>query len=600
MIFNFRSPRDWAFLGVASAAIFFNFIYEAPAQTQSGAWRLVERSGESSGVTFRGTLPPICRQKFATSDAVISCLLSPNSKWNFGYYTSNVGQDGIHNSKVADQQKFERFVQDGIYPSVSLSSGNLYRFRNLKVIIQNSQGGNLSFSTTGSNGNVSVTDVSKVFLSELKTGSSGSSCSNSSGCKSILFGADPILNHIFLFGLEFLPNEQPDPEQPEEDACEDTSLTLAMSAAELSEKKPTPGTEFENSGCLYVWERPRNTPEAYASACLTPIGGETLCFAKGLKRLDPPAPKAYEEITKENPLLVKVGSTAAEQKALKAPEKAKDLIGWGGAFGAIVPLASQLPVVGTVVQAASQVSPDAWSAWLGSFNEGLVKFELDYKKEDSDQDYYHPGNHTEGGSNLGAFDRDWGKTEYDPNKAWNWNTKPATEIEDTGKLAVIEQPNGAGSGGSGTYVTNINNSNSTTINYPPGVTAPGGNPSAPPDSSVPSDPGNGQPGDEEGEGDYPKGTRFYEPKYPDGLKGVWGDFKEDIMQKSGMNEFFQAFQMPQNVATADLCFNFNFDMGSIINLGEQGFCISENIILIVKALLIISAFLYARRLVFGG
>ncbi|APY15760.1 hypothetical protein BKD02_15955 [Brucella sp. 09RB8910] len=407
--------------------------------------------------------------------------------------------------------------------------------------------------------------------------------------------------------MAFFPSEPVEerPDEPEDNECVDKSLTLALSAAEKNEKNPTVGQEFDFSGCTYQWEKPRSTPDTYTSACLTPIGGETLCFAKGIRLLSPPAPAAYEEVTLENPLVVKIGDTAAEQKALKAPETAKELIGWGGTFGTLIPLASQLPVVGNLVQAASQVSPELWSAWLNSFDEGLVKFELDYKKEQSPQDYYHPGNHTEGGAYLGAFDRDWGKTEYDADKAWNWNKTPATEVEDTGKLAVIEQPNGPASGGGDTYITNItNHHNNTTINYPPGVTPPGGNPSAPPDSSVPSDGKDGEdgetPGDPEGEGEYESGNRFYTPKYPDGLAGVWNGFKDEIMQTSGIGEFLNAFKMPTNVATSDLCFDFDFDMGKTIDLGKQGFCISENIILIVKALLIISAFIVARRLVFGG
>ena len=613
MIFNIRKPSNWLFLGVASAAIFFNFIHEAPAQEATGAWKFVGYTSSNSQFTRTYKAPPVCRSYFDTLESAVACLRNNNS-WPMGWYTQNIGLNGAYNSYKSQFPNLRETLTNIGNPVGGNSTGYTFdksggtrpNFINNYQINLTNNGLNLILKDEDDK---PIYDQNRIYLANLKSGRSGSSCiglgNSAPDCSRIANTSTNYIlpgNNSFPLAIQFFPNEIPkeEPDEGEDNVCEDTSLTLAMSAEEKAAKNPIPDQEFENSGCLYKWEKPRNTPENFASACLTPIGGETLCFAKGIRRLDPPAPKAYEEITPENPLTVMIGSTAAEQKTMKSPEIAKDLIGWGGTFQKLIPVAAQFSTVGTLVQAASNVSPESWSAWLNSFDEGLVKFELDYKKEQSDQDYYHPGNHTENGNDLGAFDRDWGKTEYDPDKAWNWNNKPAVEIEDTGKLAVIEQPDGPGSGGSGTYVTNINNSNSTTINYPPGVSSPGGNPTPPPDSSAPSQPGDGNPGDEEGEGEYPTGTRFYEPKYPDGLGGVWGDFKDDVMQKSGMNEFFDAFKMPTGVATSDLCFNFDFKMGNIIDLGEQGFCISENIILIVKALLIISAFLMARRLVFGG
>ncbi|ASV83219.1 hypothetical protein CES85_3998 [Ochrobactrum quorumnocens] len=599
MFFVSRTP-PWGLFWVALAAIFFVYVQPVVAQS-AGSWRVVDFRFSDTGTIKHVMPPPVCRSSFATAAAAVSCL--SGKRWKAGYYTSRVGHTDVINSEFNISALTEGFS--------ACSSTQL-----ISSVLSASDAASTSGATSlyslscnlylwGSSKLDEFVDVAGaryykkyILTMNLPSGRSGSVCSGSqcSNAPTVSYG-----NYISRVGVAFFPNEPVEerPDESEDNECVDKTLTLALSAAEKNQKNPTPGQEFDFSGCTYVWEKPRSTPDNYSSACLTPIGNETLCFAKGIRLLSPPAPKAYEEVTKEKPLTVKIGNTASEQKALKAPDVAKDFIGWGGAFGKIIPLASQLPVVGNFVQAASQVSPDLWTAWLNSFDEGLVKFELDYKKEQSPQDYYHPGNHTEGGAYLGAFDRDWGKTEYDADKAWNWNKTPATEVEDTGKLAVIEQPNGPGSGGGDTYVTNItNHHNNTTINYPPGVTAPGGNPSAPPDSSVPQPPEDG--GEGGNEGGYDGGNSLYTAKYPDGMAGVWNGFKDDIMQTSGIGEFLNAFKMPTGVATSDLCFNFNFNMGKTINLGEQGFCISENIILIVKALLIISAFLVARRLVFGG
>ncbi|MBO1040189.1 hypothetical protein [Brucella pituitosa] len=608
MFIKFRTP-GWGLFWVALAAIFFIYTYQSQAQTAgTGSWRVVDFKYTASGVTVHVQAPPVCRSSFSTLAIALSCL--SNKSWNFGYYTSQIAGTAELHAKYNNGLARESVAYCNSQTSVGVINSNyansnsatsLYRVRCSFNIL------NISREYIGS-GNSAYLNT-EILNMNLNTGRSGSSCSpsNNSRCYTPRNVATNTTNAIDFLGIAFFPDEDVEerPDEPEDNECVDKSLTLALSAAEKNAKNPTAGEEFDFSGCTYRWEKPRSTPDTYTSACLSPIGGETLCFAIGVRLLSPPAPAAYEEITPENPLVVKIGDTAAEQKALKAPETAKELIGWGGNFGILIPLASQLPVVGNLVQAASQVSPELWSAWLNSFDEGLVKFELDYKKEQSPQDYYHPGNHTEGGAYLGAFDRDWGKTGYDADKAWNWNSTPATSVEDTGKLAVIEQPNGPSSGGGDTYITNITNHyNNSTIKYPPGVTPPGGNPTPPPDSSVPGEyPGHGDPeGDPDGdpEGEYEAGNRFYTPKYPNGLGGVWDGFKEEIMQTSGIGEFLNAFKMPTNVATSDLCFNFDFDMGKVIDLGEQGFCISENIILIVKALLIISAFVVARSLVFGG
>lgn len=603
MFCKFRTP-DWGLFWVALAAIFFACIQPVFAQS-TGSWRIVDLRTTTSSGTFHTMPPPVCRSSFSTITAAQTCI--SGRSWKAGYYTSRVGHTDAINSAFDISTLSEFVASCSLLPgSTALSnsdaavSGGATSLSTFSCVPRLSGHPDLETFVHSSGQNRGYYKYNILALN-LHSGRSGSTCSGTR-CSVPHNVATNSAVTIGRFGVAFFPNEPVEerPDDPEDNECVDKTLTLSLSASEKAAKNPTPGQEFDFSGCTYIWEKPRATPENYTSACLTPIGGETLCFAKGVRRLDPPAPVAYDEITPENPLIVKIGDTAAEQKALKAPDTAKDFIGWGGAFRKIIPLASQLPAVGTLVQAASQVSPELWSAWLNSFDDGLVKFELDYKKEQSPQDYYHPGNHTEGGNYLGAYDRDWGKTEYDANKAWNWNKTPAAEVEDTGKLAVIEQPNGPGSGGGDTYVTNItNHHNNTTINYPPGVTAPGGNPSAPPDSSVPQPPEDS--GSEGGnEGGYESGNSLYTAKYPDGIGGVWSGFKDEIMQTSGIGEFLNAFRMPTNVATSDLCFNFNFDMGKTIDLGEQGFCISENIILIVKALLIISAFIVARRLVFGG
>lgn len=97
-------------------------------------------------------------------------------------------------------------------------------------------------------------------------------------------------------------------------------------------------------------------------------------------------------------------------------------------------------------------------------------------------------------------------------------------------------------------------------------------------------------------GDVPK---LYERKYPDGMVGIWNQ-KKVAMQGTSLMAFLTSV-MPTGMNTGTCpAWTLDVNFGGVLNMGSYPVEVPCWLWGVVKAALIVSALLYARRLIFGG
>ena len=103
---------------------------------------------------------------------------------------------------------------------------------------------------------------------------------------------------------------------------------------------------------------------------------------------------------------------------------------------------------------------------------------------------------------------------------------------------------------------------------------------------------NGGPG-------MPSDISFYTPSYPDGIAGVWASKKDQFNQTPlatlGARLLPDVGEGGQNPS-----FTFDLDFGGVMNMGTHTLEIDPNIWAIIRAIVLVSALIYAYKMIFGG
>jgi hypothetical protein len=90
---------------------------------------------------------------------------------------------------------------------------------------------------------------------------------------------------------------------------------------------------------------------------------------------------------------------------------------------------------------------------------------------------------------------------------------------------------------------------------------------------------------------------LYEPRYPDGIKGVFSDFTNRIDNTSIMR--FSKSIMPTHI-NSGTCPSWDFDLSRMMNLGVYKVQPPCEIWPILRVVILIYSLLLARQLIFGG
>lgn len=432
------------------------------------------------------------------------------------------------------------------------------------------------------------------------------------------------------FGLAYFPDEAPSGSDPE-DTCVGKYRTIAIDlawykgfnggkgpypAAKNPGNVPVPYYDIE-ALCDYDFVDVNESFAAGAGlglagvACLTPFPGEDMvsCRLKGVADLSnvvlPRGGDNLEDseasyIDDGNPLVLTIGKDTESQGWLKVPVFADLALGWGAPFGTKQLTELQL----------TNLMPILIENWDELNGEQQLKLRLAYMMEDmieqftayepaptEKQDYYHPGNYDAAGGYIGAFDRDWGKTDFDPLKEFNWDpTTPAKDVPKENREVISKDT----STGKDRVVSAT--SVSTGTKSPPGTSQPDGT-VTPPVGGGNGDNDSAWPSVGDWLGSYEKQGALYESKYPGGLGGAMNDAVTGAQQASGAGEIIGliAFNGSTSIV-GDLCYSFpvallGYDFSST---GNRGLCIPDSILNLMRALFILGAGIYAINLIFGG
>lgn len=195
--------------------------------------------------------------------------------------------------------------------------------------------------------------------------------------------------------------------------------------------------------------------------------------------------------------------------------------------------------------------------------------------------YYHPGDYdTEDGAITNYFSRDWGNTPFNPVKVWSNNDyNPA---HDMAVLSVVNPETGAVE----PYVPETH----TSAIIPPGMVGSGtggtGGGTTGGDTTTPVDLG---PGPES----------YYERRYPDGIAGVIATRRAELAA-TPLAMLASGIVLPEGEGeypSWELSFQF---FGDKVDLGTHTVSLPEPLWLALRALILIGAFVFAIRLIFGG
>lgn len=105
--------------------------------------------------------------------------------------------------------------------------------------------------------------------------------------------------------------------------------------------------------------------------------------------------------------------------------------------------------------------------------------------------------------------------------------------------------------------------------------------------------------DSNGGAAMPSLISFYTPSYPDGIAGVWASKKDQFNQTPlatlGARLLPDVGEGGQNPS-----FTFDLDFGGVMNMGTHTLEIDPNIWAIIRAIVLVSALIYAYKMIFGG
>jgi hypothetical protein len=231
--------------------------------------------------------------------------------------------------------------------------------------------------------------------------------------------------------------------------------------------------------------------------------------------------------------------------------------------------------------------------------EDLIDVVFGYEAYREANDFYHPGNYDAKGGYIGAFDRDWGKTDYAPEKAFNWDKDvPATQVSKDMLEVVAKNPTTSRD----QVVTKPTYTGSTPVKYPPGV--PGDDGTVTPPGPGGGGDGDGWPSAGEWLGKYERAGSgsLYTSAYPDGVGGVLNGILSDGVEQSGAGDIIGVLSFNGSTTiVGDLCYAFPVSVfGYDYSSAGSSLCIPEGVLSFIKVLFIVGAGLYARSLIFGG
>lgn len=97
--------------------------------------------------------------------------------------------------------------------------------------------------------------------------------------------------------------------------------------------------------------------------------------------------------------------------------------------------------------------------------------------------------------------------------------------------------------------------------------------------------------------DSSKAASFWTPYYPNGFEGVWNDFNNDFQNTAlvGWVDSFKLSYVSEGIPAWTMCFDLGF-----VDFGCQPIEIDSRVWLAIRAFILFTAALLARRLVFGG
>lgn len=194
--------------------------------------------------------------------------------------------------------------------------------------------------------------------------------------------------------------------------------------------------------------------------------------------------------------------------------------------------------------------------------------------------YFHPGDYdTEDGTITNYYSRDWGNTPFNPVKVWsNSDYAPA---HDMAVLSVVNPSTGE-------VEPYVPETHTTAIN-PPGLVGVGtggtGGGTTGGDTTTPMDIGGGP-------------DSYYERRYPDGIAGVLTARRAELEA----TPLFQLAGVTMPTGDGDYpvwTFEFVFFNGKV-DLGSHDVVVPEWLWLMAKTFILISAFVFAIRLILGG
>lgn len=97
----------------------------------------------------------------------------------------------------------------------------------------------------------------------------------------------------------------------------------------------------------------------------------------------------------------------------------------------------------------------------------------------------------------------------------------------------------------------------------------------------------------------PSRPQLYQPKYPDGLSGVWTTQMNQLKQ-TPLATLGSRLLPDIGDGGVNPSFTFDLDFGGVMNMGTHTLEIDPNIWAIIRAIVLVSALIYAYKMIFGG
>lgn len=571
--------------------------------TAAGSWRTVSTYVNSGNFTWdtaqsRASRPDICNGNYATYQLLISCILEQGesvSLWSSSPSAHSLTWSGNNTLPAPDTSATSSSIGHRV-PLHDRIVGDIYYAPNISGTIRSSSGTiiNLTPSTVGPKIRVNATRSS--------ISASGSS----------------------MWMVAYNPNVEPfDPETynpclVESPYSDEPDLMIAkieiafIQVGDAAAYPPQGGTlKRPDDNCVWVVGSPPveledpspNSPAGYL------VCGSLVYQNPDGSYLAGPAPNAemFRSCTIHTngdtwPAGTQVGQyVEAPVNGVKFKEKPVDFTNVGD-------FQSGRPVNGAPGSVTDIL------AGAGDYQDFCEQFNLPgcqapVKEIEKDpcttKGFTHVGNRGASGQCIGDYDRDWPAPDdtYDPDKGFTWDGSDTPSdrgdvvdgrivIVGPGDRGVVRPPTGGGG-------------NNGPVQYPPSAGGGDSNTNPPLPGEVVGPDTGGQPD----YGEFPaaggvsplpdfmgvEGDGFYVSAYPDGISSVWGSFQADIMTTPFLSSIGDFAPRSHGATDGDL------------HLGNVGFepfvfeLVMPDAWLDIGAILaILSACLYAFRLVFGG